>query len=234
MCCHPEKIVVATCDRKPSYLDRCLKSMFADKTVARVRLEVCGGSTSEYIDPKWVFRSDVSVEVVEPTEAERELAKDASPQHRNVMTSARALSVADGISPVVFFEDDALCGKNWFVRAREAAATLEKRHGDNFILALYAAYRLPRDQRLVKYHPSNFYGNVSLWLAPATAVELGRRMRGEVDSGRFTPPDMVTKGMVWGDTPTYAHSPSLINHIGDVSSHGNGKTRIIRAQSYLG
>ena len=146
--------------------------------------------------------------------------------------TSRALALADGKRPLVLLEDDGACAKDWLGRARRAARVLAERHGDRFVLALYAAYRLPRDMTVVPYHPSNFYGNVALWLAPGTAVDLAVRMREASERASCPPSDIVTRQLVWAGTPAYMHSPSLVQHLGDVSTRGS--FRVIRAQSFRG
>lgn len=225
----PEHIVVVTCDREPPYVHRSLTSMLKDDAVELVHLVVCGGSDPGYLD-QW--KDDPRIIIEAPTDADRQLASKHNTEGRTNATTARALSHADGDHPVVLFEDDAACGKEWFKKARKAATTLAQAHNDRFLLALYAAYRLPRDKRLVKYHPSKFYGNVALWLAPATAVELSERVARSVIREPAPPCDMITKQMIGAGTPAYAHSPSIINHMGDQSTRGH--FYVIRAQSYLG
>lgn len=224
----PERIVVATCDREPAYVHKCLTSMLKDDAVELVRLVVCGGSDPGYLD-RW--KDDPRIVIEAPTSADRELASRLNVEGRTNATTARALGHADGEHPVVLFEDDADCGEDWFKRARMAAKQLSEDH-DEYLLALYAPYRLPRDRWLVEYHPSTFYGNVALWLSPPAADQLAARVARSVQ--RDPPPacDMVTKQMIEAGVPAYAHSPSIINHMGDQSTRGH--FYVIRAQSYLG
>jgi len=225
-----ERIVVASCDRKPAYVHKCLQTLLADSEVARVSVVVCGASDPGYLRD---WSDDERVEIVAPTSAEREASAAGDHEQKVVLTTSRCLRHGLGEDATVLFEDDAIVGKDWLGRAREAAALLQRDHGERFLLSLYSPYSLPKDMRVVPYHPSNYYGNVGLWLPPWAAKSLHECMVGPPPDAQHANSDMRVKGWLRRTgTAAFAISPSVANHVGDQST--KGYARNVRAPSYLG
>jgi len=225
-----------TCDRQPSYVKQTLESLFtADRSIfdgehpATVSV-VVDGTDADYLG---AWKNDTRL-VVELLDKRGSAAlKRANKARRIAETCYRALRTAPDGADFVLLQDDAWLARGWAGFLRDAVAEADTRRNNvsmRYAIALYAAMKTPVQRPLARYNPRCFYGNVGLYLPAALFPRVvdhfaEHRGCGEMD-------DMIMKRFFIDFVhDLYVLVPNVVQHIGDVSSHGGVQRR---SESFCG
>jgi hypothetical protein len=210
-------IAISTCDRDPQYLPDTLVSLYgADRACASVplRLVVCGDSAAYLGDvTSKPEHPDVRIDLLSAAEWKQLQTLDI--KRRILNNFVRVLAGGDARRPIIALQDDVRFARDWLTKTVEIADYAAGDHGEDFILALYAAYRFKRKPYFL-YNPLRFYGNQALYMTPKARHGLLNYM---YMADQFKPDDMMVKDYVQhSGTRLLAAYPSLVQHVGECSA----------------
>lgn len=204
------EIAMSTCDRDPQYVHETLTSMFEMDAGARersVRLVVCGEDDG-YLG-RWKGLPNIATRVVRPPE----IGTLTQPPIQR--TTFNFMRVLEGDGDLIALQDDLSFAPGWLEAAERLCRQVRERHGDLFIVALYAAYRM-KGRPLAPYNPFRFYGNQALCFSAAARAELQERMQ---KTDKIEPDDMMVKNYaIYSSCRVFMANPNLVQHIGKTSA----------------
>lgn|SRR3990172_554828 len=217
------QIAMMASKRAHPYAQESLKSMFErdelDGVLVRV---VAGASDPEFLGP-WKDDERVTVDLLDE---ETFQTYSSYPVCRRISeTFFRCLLPAAAAGDdLVLLQDDVLCAHNWLKTTRVVFAEARRRlllrlqnPAAPVILALFSPQKYRGvDRPLAPYKPSRFYANIGLLFSANTLpglIELTKLRMGDMD-------DMIVKECILrGGANLLAVNPSVIQHVGDASTH---------------
>lgn len=215
----PIDIAVSTVFRTPSYISRLISSL---RTDLRVRLIVGSLEMGHLAD----YRTSASIQIMPPEKPEWLAFKAAGVHHRAMWNYWRALKLGKShrrARGLVIFEDDVVLARGWQDYLQAAMARIERHHGQDFVLSLYAAYRFEPDSKYAKYaaiYPATrFFGTQAVYYPDAVRREFAAFLRYYGVKKNTMPYDLLLKKfLIAAGIPLFNTCPSLAQHIGEVST----------------
>jgi len=206
------QVAISTCRRHPQYVHGTLESMYAADPTANeltVRLVVCDSDAS-YVD-SWSGMPQVRVEPL--SHREHATIASLSPHARCTYNFTRLL---EGVGDVIALQDDLQFTENWLRAVTRCIERVERRHGQRFVLALYASYRF-KATPFAPYKKWHFYGNQALYFPDGVRRELSAYMYDHAEQGG--PDDMMLKDFLCAsDIKLFSMNPNVVQHVGGESA----------------
>ena len=121
-------------------------------------------------------------------------------------------------------EDDIEFAKGWEARLDRTIREIVAIHGDNFLLSLYCAYGfvLPayeRGELFTKYPLEVFAGTQGIYLPARIRADFRTHLKEHgVDGFRVNYDMILREYLMQNDIPTYVTAPSLVQHMGLVTT----------------
>jgi hypothetical protein len=171
--------------------------------------------------PSYIESTLASLRVT-ATDAEPRLFRDewprtVPPEQRLTLSFRRALLESSGDALIT--EDDVEFRADWPAMLTASVYRCRELVGPRFFLAIYCGFWLPGD-RIAAYDPRTFFGTQGQFVPDAAreslAEHLGaRRAANTVDA-------LIAEWCDANDVPLFASVPSLVQHVGRVSSLPGG------------
>jgi hypothetical protein len=153
---------------------------------------------------------------VEPRLFRDEWDRGIPPEQRLTLSFRRALLESDGDALIV--EDDVEFLPGWPAMLAASATRARELYGDRFFLALYCPHLLVGD-RISRYRERSFFGTQGQLVPDAVRVELADYLeRHRVET---TVDTLIARWAAAAGVPLLATVPSLVQHVGRVSSLGD-------------
>lgn len=217
-------MVMTATDRSPNYALGSLVSMREMDLTRWGTYEV-----KVFVDgPTLGFLSDPSVHMSLnqiPAKAERAPFDDV--EERIFWNTTRALGSVDRTRPALLCQDDVAFTRGWKQKLDGLVATAQEKHGGGFALALWCGYPWQSENGLAPYIPRKFYGNVAVLFMPDVLEDLVPVLQSQMLDDLHHPDDIAVS-QFFDSRPwltLLAAIPSLVQHVGWCSSHGNEGAR---------
>lgn len=210
-------IVIMTVSRSGDYIDRTLSSL----SPGRPMTLMVGSPETGYLER---HRSNPHLKVVAPSPEEFAFLRNEGVHRRAAWNYWRCLGEGDGEDRLLIFEDDVVFAAGWEARIARTVERIEQ-DGPDYVLSLYYPYppRESANSYSIDYCKTDFYGTQGVLFAGRTRHDFRRHLF-ERGVERFTMPyDLLLQSYtIDHDVPLLATMPSLVQHIGAVTTGLSG------------
>lgn len=230
------EFAVITVPRNPFYLVDTVRSLketgfFKDTNNLPLRL-VCSGKFKESDENLNPFRNNTSFQIehtnvdllsiAKPTSAwNGALARDVCVNHRRgILGLAKSRS-----THLCIFEDDIKLSMGWLPRLHETISDIEKSHGNRWILTLFARdtdeplKKMDQGFKWYPYEKRPYWGTLGTVYPREIAISMEPSIWSDcIMDYKYPIDELVGHYADKNKIPFLASAPSLVQHIGDISS----------------
>jgi hypothetical protein len=209
-------ITIMTVARPGDYLDRTLASLAPVRPITLMVGAPETGSLDRY-------RGNPFIKILSPSPEDFAFLEAEDVGRRAAWNYWRCLGEGAGESRLLIFEDDVIFAAGWEARIARIVEQIERSHAD-YVVSLYYPY--PPEESpsgSIDYPKGKFYGTQGVLFAGRARAEFRKFLR---DRGveRWTLPYdlLLQRYTIDADIPLFATMPSLVQHIGAVTTGQSG------------
>lgn len=209
-------ISIMTISRPENYLRDTLNSLNLENSKdGFISVNLVVGSTQlEYLE-EWRDKHTI----VDFKEEEWDYIKEKDIRHRLSWNYQRCLSLnIKNNQGVLIFEDDVKFARGWKKRLEKTLNAIEVSHGDNYVLALYAAYSFFKYRTgglFENYNIPGFYGLQGMYYPERHRKGWSEYLMDFGVRSYHTPADLLLKEYLSKNSVSLlATTPSLVQHMG--------------------
>jgi glycosyltransferase involved in cell wall biosynthesis len=206
-------IVIMTAPRAEPYLDRTLASLAPRRLITLM----VGGPDAGYLRH---YGGDPLIRIVVPSPGDYARVAGTAVHRHSAWNYWRCLGVGEGERRLLIFEDDVRFARGWEATLAATIGRVERHHAD-YVLSLYYPYPGEDDEGagFVGYPKPKFYGTQGILFAGRALAGYRDYLRARGVEEWTIPYDWLLRDYtIERDIPLLAAMPSLVQHIGAVTT----------------
>ena len=217
-------LAISTVWREENYLEETLVSLLSEYTInnAEPICLVAGSPETVYLDQ---YRHLPGISIIDMGPNTWSWIKNNITLHRATWNYYRCLTYPiAGTRGTLVLEDDIRFARGWCGRLNVTLTALEKMHGSDFVLALYAPWfsvlKGVEDGSLYVEYPHNrFFGTQGIYYPSKIRLGFSKFLKRHGVTANENHYDILLQQYLFqSDIPIFATAPCLIQHIGKTSA----------------
>ena len=200
---------------------------YIHQLIARLRTDlplrlVVGAPDSQYLER---YRGHRFIQIIETSSEEWQQIRDCAIHQRAAWNYLRSLTLATSHPSrqgIVIFEDDVVLAGGWEDRLYNIIHQIEFKQKRPYVLTLYSARPLEEPQpgmHFAPYPSKNFFGSQAIYFPEVVREGFAEYLKAHAVDSYRAPYDLLLGEYAANENiPIFASVPSLVQHIGEVST----------------